>query len=177
MNKISKGDIVGRKSYGKDIIFTVKNIIETKKGKVAILKGITKRVEADCKVEDLELIGKEELSNIIKELDENIEKRIKKINIENEDKNYTIGLLTNDNRNKEKIITGKILHLDGDRKYSEKSYRYYKKLGLNAVVKNIPEYKQPKVVYNLLEIYNPDILVITGHDRNDKKRKRLSRYL
>lgn len=54
--------------------------------------------------------------------------------------------------------------MDGDRKYSEKSCRYYRKIGLNAVVKNIPEYKQPRVVYNLLEIYNPDILVITGHD-------------
>ena len=34
----------------------------------------------------------------------------------------------------------------------------------NAVVKNVPEYLQPKVVYQLLEAYNPDILVITGHD-------------
>ena len=67
-------------------------------------------------------------------------------------------------RLKEKIITGKILHLDGDRRYSQKSYNYYKKLGLNAIVKNIPEYKQPKEVYRLLKIYNPDILVITGHD-------------
>lgn len=164
MKKINKGDIVGRKSYGKDVIFTVKNIIKTKKGKVAILRGITKRVEADCEIEDLELINKEKVNNVIKELNENIEKRIKESKIENEDKNYTIGVLTKNTRSKEKIITGKILHLDGDRKYSEKSYRYYKKLGLNAVVKNIPEYKQPKVVYNLLEIYNPDILVITGHD-------------
>lgn len=31
-------------------------------------------------------------------------------------------------------------------------------------MKNIPEYRQPKVVYRLLELYNPDILVITGHD-------------
>ena len=62
------------------------------------------------------------------------------------------------------MVTGKILHLDGDKKYSEKSYRYYRKLGLNAIVKNIPEYKQPKVVYHLLNIYKPDILVITGHD-------------
>ena len=57
--------------------------------------------------------------------------------------------------------TGRILHLDGDRKYSEKSYIYYKKLGLNAVVKNISEYRQPKVVYRLMEHYKPDILVIT----------------
>ena len=41
---------------------------------------------------------------------------------------------------------------------------YYKKMGLNAIVKNIPENRQAKVVYRLLSIYNPDILVITGHD-------------
>lgn len=41
---------------------------------------------------------------------------------------------------------------------------YYKKMGLNATVKNIPENRQPKAVYRLLQIYNPDILVITGHD-------------
>ena len=67
-------------------------------------------------------------------------------------------------RLKNEISTGKILHLDGDRKYSEKSRRYYQKVGLKAIVKNIPESKQPKVVYKLLKYYNPDILVITGHD-------------
>ena len=41
---------------------------------------------------------------------------------------------------------------------------YYKKMGLNAIVKNIPENKQSKMVKQLLMIYNPDILVITGHD-------------
>ena len=61
----------------------------------------------------------------------------------------------------ERVVTGKILQLDGDKTYSTKSYYYYKKLGLNAIVKNIPEYKQPKLVYSLLKIYNPDILVIT----------------
>ena len=64
-----------------------------------------------------------------------------------------------------KMIKGKILHVDGDRKYSKKAYDYYTKVGLNAVVKNIPEYKQPQYMYRLLTIYQPDILVITGHDR------------
>lgn len=164
MKYIIKGDIVGRKSYNKDIIFIVENIIETKKGKIAILKGITKRIEVDSKMEDLELIEKKEVKRSFEELDKKLEKRIEKIKIQHEDNNYQIGILTKDKRAKERIIAGKILHLDGDRKYSEKSYRYYKKIGLNAVVKNIPEYKQPKVVHNLLEIYNPDILVITGHD-------------
>jgi len=46
----------------------------------------------------------------------------------------------------------------------EKSIRYYKQLGLNAIVKNIPENKQPILIGKLLERYKPDILVITGHD-------------
>ena len=162
MNYIKKGDIVGRKSYNKDIIFTVKNIIKTKRNNIAILKGITKRIEVDSNIDDLEIIEKKDIKKNFAELDNELQKRIEKIN--REDDNYRIGIFTKDNRAQEKIITGKILHLDGDRKYSEKSCRYYRKIGLNAVVRNIPEYKQPKVVYNLLEIYNPDILVITGHD-------------
>lgn len=71
----------------------------------------------------------------------------------------------------ERTKTGKILHLDGDKKYSQKAYMYYKKMGLNSVVKNIPEYKQPEEVYKLLLMYNPDILVITGHDSMIKKGK------
>ena len=62
--------------------------------------------------------------------------------------------------------TGKILHLDGDRKYSEKAYAYYKKLGLNAVVRNIPENRQPYVVTALLNRHNPDILIITRPRHN-----------
>lgn len=162
MNYIKKGDIVGRKSYNKDIIFTVKNIIRTKRNDVAILKGVTKRIEVDSNIDDLEIIEKKDIKKNFAELDNELQKRIEKIN--REDDNYRIGIFTKDNRAQEKIITGKILHLDGDIKYSEKSCRYYRKIGLNAVVKNIPEYKQPRVVYNLLEIYNPDILVITGHD-------------
>lgn len=72
---------------------------------------------------------------------------------------------------KEDYITGKILHLDGDRRYSEKSFRYYQKMGLTAIVKNIPEYKQPKLVYNLLSYYKPDILIVTGHDGMIRKEK------
>ena len=67
------------------------------------------------------------------------------------------------------IYTGKILHLDGDRRYSDKSVKYYRQLGLDAVVKNIPEYRQASVVIELLERYKPDILIITGHDSMIKK--------
>ncbi len=54
--------------------------------------------------------------------------------------------------------------LIGDKKYSFKAYNYYKKNGLNAIVKNISESRQPRIVYSLLEHYQPDIVIITGHD-------------
>ena len=75
---------------------------------------------------------------------------------------------------REEFITGKILHLDGDRKYSDKSFRYYRKMGLTAIVKNIPEYKQPSMVYNLLSYYKPDILIVTGHDGMIRKGKNIN---
>lgn len=159
MKKIKKGDIVVRKSYGKDIIFYVKRIIKTKKENIAILCGLIERIEADSNIEDLEIIDEKLLRNRIKTEDEKIKQRI------NSKEDYKIAIIrTQDKRLTQKIVTGKILHLDGDKRYSQKSYNYYKKLGLNAIVKNIPEYKQPKVVYKLLELYKPDILIVTGHD-------------
>ena len=164
MKRIKKGSIVARKSYNNDILFIVDKIISTNNSRVALLTGLIERITADSPIEDLELIDKSVAKENLKKLDYKINERFKTLlssnNIDNAGKN---------NRMNEKIITGKILHLDGDKKYSEKSYYYYKKVGLNAVVKNIPEYKQPKVVYNLLKIYNPDILVITGHDGMIKK--------
>ena len=46
----------------------------------------------------------------------------------------------------------------------ENIVRYYNTIGLNAVVKKIAENRQAKVVVPLLNKYNPDILIITGHD-------------
>ena len=150
MREIKKGNIVSRNSYKNDIMFEVKRILKlVNEKKIAILKGIDVRVEADAPIEDLQIISKEE--QLIREKE--FEKRIS-IKAESEKIEYN-------NRRKEIIHTGRILHLDGDKRYSEKSIMYYKKMGLNAIVRNIPEYKQPKVVYRLLMIYNPEILVIT----------------
>ena len=150
MEEIKKGDAVTRNSYGNDIIFLVKRIIKlANKKQIAILKGIDVRVEADAPIEDLKMVSKEEKIKREKELEEKILYKIQK------------EIVGKENRRKEVVYTGRILHLDGDKRYSEKSIMYYKKMGLNAIVRNIPENKQSKVVYRLLQIYNPDILVIT----------------
>lgn len=168
MEKIKKGDIVARKSYNKDILFNVKRIYKVNNEKMAILTGITKRVEEDSKIEDLEIIEKEILNKRLSKIQDKIDTKINET--VNKYKNKKIKVRDYANI-KEEIITGKILHLDGDKKYSQKAYLQYKKMGLKAIVKNIPEYKQPALVYKLLKIYNPDILVITGHDGIIKKAK------
>ena len=150
MREIKKGDIVSRNSYKNDIMFYVKRILKLVNGrKIAILKGLDVRVEADAPIEDLQIVSKEEQMRREKELEDRIINKVEKERVEN------------GNRRKEIIHTGRILHLDGDKRYSEKSMMYYRKMGLNATVKNIPENKQPRIVYRLLTIYNPEILVIT----------------
>ena len=158
MEKFKKGDIVGRISYGKDILFRIDRIIKINNNKeIAILKGIITRIKADSPIDDLELIDKRIVEKKVKTFEEKIQNFLKKcLN--------TLEYNKNEKRVKKLLYTGKILHLDGDRRYSEKSDKYYKKLGLNAIVKNISENRQPSNIKILLQRFNPDILIITGHD-------------
>lgn len=106
MREIKKGDIVSRHSYGHDIIFSVKRIIKlANKKDIAILKGIDVRVEADAPIEDLKMLTKEEQKRRERELEERIIQKIQKETIYKE------------NRRKEVIYTGRILHLDGDNSF------------------------------------------------------------
>lgn len=163
---IKKGDIVARKSYNKDIIFIVDKIIKRKEEEdIAILKGLTIRIKADAPRSDLDFVNKNEIEECIHKVDETIKRRAERCNkIESSYLSKLKREIRPQGKFQEIIYTGKILHLDGDRRYTEKSIKYYRELGLNAVVKNIPESKQASVVYNLLERYKPDILVVTGHD-------------
>ena len=149
MKTIKKGDIVARRSYQKDVIFVVDMVIDDE---IAILTGITTRLKADSPIEDLELVDKRELTYIYKSIDDKIDKTINNKEI------IKNSFLKRSNRI---IYTGKILHLDGDKKYSEKSSMYYKKMGLKAIVRNIPENRQANVVNMLIDRYKPDILVVT----------------
>lgn len=172
MEKIKKGDIVGRKSYGKDILFKVEKIIKREnQPPIAILKGLIIRIEADAKLDDLVIIDTKQVEGNLRNLENKLEDKFK--NCIHDTKQHSFfkrSFLKRETRSEE---NGKILHLDGDKRYSEKSVKCYKKLGLNAIVRNIPENKQEYVILDLLNRYNPDVLVITGHDRNDKKRNSL----
>ena len=112
--KFRKGDIVGRLSYNKDIVFTVSNIIKCRNQDIAILKGLVTRIEADSPLDDLELIDNNRVINLLDSFEKELEKSKKNlVNVQNNMfKRYYQHY-------------GRILHLDGDRKYSEKSQKVY----------------------------------------------------
>ena len=72
MQRIKRGDIVGRISYGKDIIFVVEDIMKVNNKEVAILKGVTIRIKADSPLDDLEILSKE----LVEENERKLEKRL-----------------------------------------------------------------------------------------------------
>lgn len=159
LKEIRKGDVVARISHNRDVIFVVDRVINNK---IVWLTGITTRLKADAPIDDVEVIEKSEIQKIYDDVNEKIKKEANSIEIERN--NFL-------KRSDKVIYTGKILHLDGDKRYSEKSNMYYRKMGLRAVVRNVPEYRQSDVVNTLIDRYNPDILVVTGHDGMLKKGK------
>lgn len=140
MNLLKKGDIVSRKSHNNDVLFCIEKLTED--GSNAILKGVVIRIEADSPVNDLVKADETRINALSSIVDSIINTSLMP-----KSANY-----------------GKILHLDGDRAYSQKTEQYYRKRGLNYVVKHISEHKQPEYVVPLIQEINPDILVITGHD-------------
>lgn len=57
MSGIKVGDIVGRKSYGCDVLFKVAEIRRSENGNnICVLKGLTQRLIADAPAEDLEIM-------------------------------------------------------------------------------------------------------------------------
>lgn len=163
MNKIRRGDIVTRISYGNDILFWIKEIVKSNNmPPIAILKGVTIRIEASALLNDLKLVNKKIINKQIEEFERSIETKADRVIKQLNEQTGKRKLFINHNK-------AVILHLDGDRKYSEKSARVYDKFRLNAIVKNIKENRQPFEIINLLNKYNPDILVVTGHDGMIKK--------
>ena len=67
-------------------------------------------------------------------------------------------------KKEENMIYGKVLHIDGDSKYLDKSLKLYKENDVPAVGYFFLEKEIPNKITSLLVKHKPDILVITGHD-------------
>ena len=165
------GDIVTRKSYNKDILFTIVGFnIDSKNEKIAIIKGVAFRVIADAYLDDLELVNVSDIKQVL--IDPFVEDLIGQSVRSAQDREKKM------NRGATKLQTnpniygmpGKVLQIDGDKDYLKICLDVYTELGIPAVGVAIPEANQYKEVISLLEKHNPDILVITGHDALNSKK-------
>lgn len=159
------GDIVGRKSYGCDIIFKVHDILMNGNSCTIVLKGVNLRILADAPEAD---IVKLPVSKVEEE-DSYFLNRIKKIDFLLRKANKKLeskfgSLFSNRSRADMFMKPGKVLHIDGDSSYLEMCLKAYKENNIDAVGRMITEQEQPKRVLELLNKHNPDILVLTGHD-------------
>lgn len=57
MKQIEIGNLVYRKSYERDVLFRVSDIIFDNGKKIIILKGVNVRLQADAEEDDLDIIG------------------------------------------------------------------------------------------------------------------------
>ena len=174
------GDIVVRKSYGKDITFKIIDIKENEDGVVYVLKGINIRIIADASINDLEHVNDEFQGEKDKILNARVNQAIKKA-ITSRDGAYRITKSPKIIQEKELMFgrPGKVLHIDGDSVYMENCLKVYKQLNLDAVGKAIVEKEQPIQVVELVKEIKPDIVVLTGHDgvlKNSKDYLDLNNY-
>lgn len=90
---------------------------------------------------------------------------------------YYINLSKGNKREKKRYILGRVLHIDGDKSYLDRCLDLYKKMGIKAEGVCIDEKEMPLKIDKYLDIINPDIVVITGHDvYNEKGLKDLNNY-
>lgn len=167
------GDLVVRKSYSKDITFKIIDIKENEEGITYILKGLHIRIIADSKGEDLEKVEDDFAGDKDKSFDSKMNDIIKKVILSREQKNNQLMTRGSEEDNlkrteKEKGLVfgrpGRVLHIDGDPSYMETCLKAYKQLNLNAVGIAVSEREQPLKILSLVKEYNPDIVVLTGHD-------------
>jgi len=159
---LKKGDTVARTSYGKDIYFKVTAIDE--KAGVAQLKGIDIRLCADAPLSDLEHPGIGEIANY--------KVRSLKLRVEivsRAHREHQLLRTARTEKTKEAApdyvnIPGSVLHLDGDQEYLETCRKAYNDLEMVSHCFQVSEEDQPERVVSLLREFNPDLLVLTGHD-------------
>jgi spore coat assembly protein len=157
MYSFKVGEIVSRKSYGKDINFEIVEILESNNKPIYILRGLFYRIMADSNKEDL---VKLDLSSVQEKQRKDIysAKRNMNRNMPLMDRVQAVPFF--------RISTspGKILHIDSDEKFLNICVDHYRGYGISVVGKVAKESDQPKVVRTYLEMYRPNVLILTGHD-------------
>lgn len=146
---IEKGDIVVRKSYGRDLYFVITDIDENN---IVKLSCICFRLCADAPLEDVEKIERDKFLEFKKLFKKDIDNKATDILRERKERGIHY------------ISPGKVLHIDSDQGYLNLCLNYYKRLSVPAIGKLILEINQPLVLSELLKEITPNILILTGHD-------------
>lgn len=141
------GDFVSRISYKHDVVFKIIGF----EGKTVFLKGVDLRLIADCDINDLVKVDtfRDEDAKII-------ESNVRDINIDRSQYFY---------------LPGKILHIDGDDEYLERCMKFYDNLRIKANGITLNEVDISYRIGELLNEFQPDIVVITGHDAYFTKKR------
>lgn len=144
------GDLVTRNSYGNDVVFKIVSI----NGSEVVLKGMNIRLLADAEMSDLKEYSNEDIEDEKAFLDR-------------------LETVPDLNRNDYFYLPGKILHIDSDPDYLKRCLDYYKKINIWAMGINEKEENIADNIYDLLEEYKPNIVVITGHDAYYKRKGKI----
>ena len=144
------GELVTRKSYDNDIVFKIVSIDEDN----YILTGVTIRLLADAPENDLNHCIKDNVDDFFPEIDE-----YRKLE-----------------RDSYFYLPGKIVHVDMDEIFLERCMKFYKKNKLKAYCILSKESNLSFDVMENIKKYNPDIIVITGHDSFNRKRIKEGKY-
>ena len=140
------GDYVTRNSYNNDIVFRVIDILNDN----AILYGVCIRLTADSPLDDLIICDKA---------------------IKEDEFDVDFAEFETLDRNEFFYLPGKVLHIDGDKEFLNRCMSFYKKNRIKAYGVYSLESDLPDNIVSYLKKYNPDILVMTGHDALYRKRK------
>ena len=134
------GDLVTRISHEHDILFRIINF----EGDTVFLKGVDLRLIADSDISDLVKV-----SEYVAEDQKIIEKNVRDLNMDRSQYFY---------------LPGKVLHIDGDNDYLERCMTFYKDMNIKANGLALSEMEMGNKIIGLLKEFDPDIVVITGHD-------------
>ena len=150
------GDIVARSSYELDTMFRIERLDRD----IAQLKGVFFRFNADAPISDIELVCDDELRGAKMAEEKKIAEVMPPPNLEK---------IRNLRQDSNFYISGRILHVDGDDEYLERSAKLYENANVYATTIFVKEPLMAEKVPDLVRQLRPNIVVITGHDAIEDK--------
>lgn len=162
---MNAGDLVVRKSYGGDVTFRVEHLIRNQ----AIIKGTEFRLLADSPLGDLVQVPPAAITEKGERARIKASESLTELSRDRQERGrFGVGLPGTWSQTAQEAsyfeLPGKVLHLDGDPAYLNKSLGLYRQLRIPAEGHHVREPEMAAALYRLLPKVRPNIVVITGHD-------------